>query len=248
MSKSLDLMVVVIGQPGSLRNPQLSREIQKFKHTFVPPVFVTKDLADSRSSQKLNLKLLGRALVAGEVGCALAHVEARREGSSADWVLVLEDDANINSEQIKASWELVRGIELKKPSIVTLVDPNAGKLRKLRLAAIPYAPSTTLAYFASSAVAALDLASQEIVGTADWPLHLQGCKFLELSGLGITPVDSNSLIDEISVRPPQRATRFSLAMNSLLHFSESGVNGVKLAFLTPFLRDAHSMIKTGWLK
>ena len=91
--------ILLLGNPGNLRNPSLEALVQSGQARSVPPVFLEEREWSTLVPQDQNLILLGRKLTLGEAGCYLAHQRAWT-GIEGEWALILEDDAEISQEAI----------------------------------------------------------------------------------------------------------------------------------------------------
>lgn len=125
-------------------------------------------------------------LTQGEVGCALAHVEAVRSSMTApdDWAMILEDDARICDPESLA--ELLDFVDTQtaadQPIIIMLfarrVVALRGAVRRLSRSSIhelAVTPYTTTAYLANRAARdEISRSSIPVHGTADWPPKLIG--------------------------------------------------------------------------
>lgn len=190
--------IVVIGEAGGLRNPELESQLSNFEFSYSSPVFLSADSdLDEFTDQSANRVLFGRDLLNGEVGCALAHEKARR-GSNSDWLMVLEDDVNLEPSIIGEVISLVKGLSTDIPTIISLFDEAqlAGKEGIFRR--LPYPPSCNTAYVAN--FAANQIKADKFVGTADWPLHMQDLAYFSYWTSRVGIVHSPSRVDPTGQR------------------------------------------------
>lgn len=227
--------IAVIGEASNLRNPKLL-ELEDFAEVrFFSPVLVDESTVEIRTKQHLNRLVLGRNLLPGEVGCALAH---RRiyETSAAEWTLILEDDASFSAEHLIAVERAVSRLD-SRPAIIHLFD-NQSHTSTPTLRRLFHRPSGTVAYIinrrAKSALTRL-----ESIGTADWPVSSAGVRFYALWGLGITEVGGTSMIWSSSVRTSLSPMRLYLgaAARSPQILAKLGWPGLLCAFFMPLARD-----------
>lgn len=132
------------------------------------------------------IRVLGRPLNEGEIGCALAHQTVYQRiiaDDGTDWALVLEDDSRlVRAEQLK---ELTLNLDRFEKDIPTVIcfyalTLLAGKriftlTDGLSVSELLITPSSTSAYLINKA-AAIEFASKglPLVSPADWPQRAEG--------------------------------------------------------------------------
>lgn len=237
--------IQIIGSRGHLRNPKLIDLQKTWTVSFSSPVVLSsEDLDQFEKAQLANSTLIGRRLVRGEIGCALAH-ETARKASTSDWTLVLEDDADIDRAQIESALQLISALPPGIPIIVNLLSGRCEKDCAPRLESSWLPASGAVAYLASAGVRGLDHRPHDPIGVADWPLHLAKVLHFKIHGLGVKELDGVlSLIETTGVRPKTNwrlhvftSTRIPKIMLSF------GWSGLKFAFFVPLIRDAMNRIK-----
>lgn len=240
---AMGLTIVIVGNPNGLRNEGLKALSSAFEVCFSPPVSVKSgdDGEADLTNQSANLLLLGRRLLAGEIGCAAAHLLARRSVRT-NWTLVLEDDAVISKESINLALALVRGLDPTVPQIVNLYNPESSNLAKPSLQKLGHSPSSTLAYMSSSAVREIELDIKLQIGTADWPLHLANVNFFQVYGLDVREAEGPSTVDPSRSRKSQAKVERVLGLFRTIKILKSfGFQGVSFAVINPLRRDSYNL-------
>jgi hypothetical protein len=236
MSKKV-LQVIVIGRQGALRNPNLESQLRGHSVSYVPPVEVLdKAKVESEWARVANRNILGRNLVNGEVGCALAH-EAARALIDSDWALILEDDADVPPKTISWIAANLKDKSATKPTVVTLIEIKPSH-KKFKIVKLRHMPGQTVAYLASRSTSDLDKSPYSRVGPADWPYSFEGAKFCRLAGSGVTEHQSPSTIDETGDRTRNSRSFYVNAISkSTSVFRALGFKGVKYSLIFPLIRD-----------
>ena len=102
MSLIENVLLAVLGTQGTLRSQKLENYATEFGNcVFLDPILVNKhDRYEDQVNEKLTKILIGRTLSDAELGCALAHRNARRAAETLlrndidiEWVIFAEDDA-----------------------------------------------------------------------------------------------------------------------------------------------------------
>lgn len=177
---------------------------------------------------KANRLILGRDLTSGEAACLIGHHRIQTE-EFGNWILVLEDDAQLCSDDgIEDLFLHLRNRWESKPVVCSVFDGLYGistlssRFRKsspTTTLAIP--TSGTVAYFVNQKTQQLGVKQKRLVGVADWPLWMSGVTFIRSkSPFFNTYPDSESLIS------PQMANEYSVIrakykknfLNALLGF------------------------------
>ena len=154
---------------------------------------------------------------------------------------MLEDDADIQQGALEKLRSICSRLNSDEPTIVSLFDEANAQANSVSLKRLPYLPSSNTAYLASKTCPTLD--GQQLVGTADWPVHLFRVRFFSFWGSGFKVVDSESLISASDSRP----SLSPLARLLLLYSTNTGLSSsVKLRFwFSGLLRDVHRRIRLG---
>jgi hypothetical protein len=176
--------VIVLGSPGSLRNPSLESIHPNVR--FSPPVYLAVDIKPRISQLFREFLLNGRFLSLGERGCSQAHINLRKEilVSPLSWTLVLEDDVGIPLDWFRRVCEVLpRFPDDAAPGVILLntnphfnLGPGVVKLNLL--------PSGANAFLIHRD--ALDnrrFAELESLERADWPTSFSSVDFWTISDL-----------------------------------------------------------------
>lgn len=236
------LELIVIGEANGLRNRDLKKEVGGFPIKYVPPVYLNKGDEPHKWKAMITNKLVfGRSLLPGEIGCGIAHRQARAR-ISGDIALILEDDAIISAAQIANAFRIIKETRLEDPFVVSLMEQKPKTFKEPELRRVSYMPGKTTAYFASKSTADFDVKIGFDVGTADWPMSFVDVNFYVLKGLGVGEVGGdNSLLSTID-KSGNRNT------NSTLYYARAflflfpltflwGAKLVRFSLLKPLIRD-----------
>lgn len=210
----MKLSVVVIGAASSLRSKSLL-ECLPTQTKFVPPV--VKSQSDVFSDMVFQFLVHGRVLNSGEIGCAEAHMNARKLAFSqgADWNLILEDDATFTSQHFSILHKALENLNPKNAEIVVFPTDPSGVLKFDGLEPISWLPTGAVAACYSSASLGLMHGSYWKNEVADWPSMFSDSNFslvrgahvggLENSTIGARPVSrglyATSLVLRIGLAP-----------------------------------------------
>ena len=176
--------VIVLGAPGSLRNPKLERIAPGVR--FVPPVFLPKEKGLGFGKLLREFFLNGRVLNWGERGCSQAHINIRAEIMSSPnmWTLVLEDDVGLPADWLSRLHDSLPGFpDSFTPSVVLLntnpyFDLGPGVIR------LGLQPSLTNAYLVHrSRLEPRPYKHLDALQIADWPCSFSGVSFFTLSNI-----------------------------------------------------------------
>ncbi len=121
--------------------------------------------------------VIGRGLLPGEIGCALAHRVARQAflRTRRPWALVLEDDARIqDAARLRMLLDAVERQRGGRPEIIELYARGAIAWAEPHdhWQALAREPRTTTAYLVNRAAARWLVARElPLVSPADWPLR-----------------------------------------------------------------------------
>ena len=174
--------VIVLGSPGSLRNPDL----QSIHHTvrFVPPVYLPIDFEAGINQLFREFLLNGRFLNTGERGCSQAHINLRKEIlSSPDmWTLVLEDDVGIPLDWYGRICEFIPGFPDVAASGVILLNTNPHFNLGPGLVKLNLLPSGANAFLIHrDALENRRFSELESLERADWPISFSSVEFWSIS-------------------------------------------------------------------
>ena len=193
--------VIVLGAPGSLRNPELEKIDSDVR--FVPPVFFQNNKRVGFDQYLREFFLSGRVLNWGERGCSQAHINIRSEIMSSPnmWTLVLEDDVGISADWLSRLHDSLPGFpDSFTPSIVLLntnpyFDLGPGITR------LGLQPSLTNAYLVHrSCIEPRPYRHLDALQIADWPCSFSGVSFFTLSNIAF----DLQLKSTIGTRPASR--------------------------------------------
>ncbi len=119
---------------------------------------------------------LGRKMVPGEVGCAMAHrqIMQRFLASDNDWALVLENDVAVATP--RSIMDLLKSNSTTSPTVLMLgfnLDDVPSLFMRRGWFSIPSIPTGTFAYAINRPAAKRSLVETPFnYGLADWPLFL----------------------------------------------------------------------------
>lgn len=182
--------VFIVGLPENYRGVELEDDFITLGFGFtrvdgVSDVYEnspTLSFADQGSAKKY----YGRELLAGEVGCALAHVRCYQrfvENEDANWALILEDDVRLtDQEAIRSIFFHLETTVTSVPKIMSLygthtIAMNGGTsiVDGYSVQELVLPPFSSAAYFINRAAAELLLVKAvPVISPADWPLATLG--------------------------------------------------------------------------
>lgn len=178
--------ISVITPDGSLRNSHLESQLELVSKKVYTNDFIFRGV-DGRAgsfkefefiNQRANSIILGRELLATEAACLVSHKLAYAS-SSSDWLVVLEDDAQICSvpafETLLVSLAGLK--EFSRPTILLLFVGKNGvfsrrssfEIAKINFYKVFKIPTTTCAYVINKEAMELAVRDSDFIGTADWP-------------------------------------------------------------------------------
>ena len=193
--------------PDILREP-LSRHLAIIDQHFDLARYITDEEFQHGvwHSDDFAMVTLGRPLLRGEVGCALAHqhIYSMASAGTSEWSLILEDDVKwcVDFEA-----RLVRAISsLGKidggPAVILLgwhergIGPAVGSKHLRRLLGIP---TGTFAYLINKPAAKLFSEAQKIEHLADWPINASQVRFYRAeSPIFLHDSQQDSVVDKAS--------------------------------------------------
>ena len=140
----------------------------------VPARLIDPDAVSDFSRTDLARILYSRELRAGEIGCALAHLQvyAGAITQGANWALVFEDDAEIADLDTAALVRDLQAAWFSGPTIVALFSTTGIDTWRMRGAfrELMMATTHTVAYAINHSAMKLALDSPtQLVSSADWP-------------------------------------------------------------------------------
>lgn len=184
--------IIIIGNRVNLRNPKLCELEAMANLHYVTPIYLENEEQISASAdQKIAELAMGRPLVFGEVGCALAHklateiasteLEGGLQRGAAGWCLILEDDAEGAPIVFQKILESLEFLNWKEPSLINFYSAQAPKspqrpvgsksTKPLKLRRQHYWRGITSSYALNLSAARLLIGrfSKKISYVADWP-------------------------------------------------------------------------------
>lgn len=198
--------LVLIGNESDLRNPSLLQTVNPAMTypQIVIGVFPRDALeAEPWSDPEAQVRLLGRRLSTGEVGCWASHRLAYEWGESMElaWVVILEDDALPHADLLPLVESMTSGWKSpENPAIIQLFSMRDTSQRPQgRPAESPFRLSgpepTTTAYVINREAIRLALqTSREAATTADWPAWAANCDFYSVSANLVSALEGESLL------------------------------------------------------
>jgi GR25 family glycosyltransferase involved in LPS biosynthesis len=264
--------VIVIGNRGNLRNPRLKQLEALARVTYLDPIYLeNNDQLCRLVDQEVAELSLGRPLLLGEAGCALAHRLATEtaqsmlnrgsEGGVASlWCLVLEDDAEGHLSKFSQVLDQLENLEKKDPSLINFFSLDGTELQTTShlssfsnqnpvLKRQHYWRGITSSY-------AINLAAAELLSSsfpprlsfvADWPPNYHHVKFYS-SNLSLTQSEVPSIIGSRGkFSAPERLRLYvrQIANLSFLgsHYKISRRAVLKILIYYPIARDLDSLIR-----
>jgi GR25 family glycosyltransferase involved in LPS biosynthesis len=264
--------VIVIGNRGALRNPRLKQLEALVRVTYLDPIYLENDDQLCRHvDQEVAELSLGRPLLLGEAGCALAHRLATETAHSilirepegrvkSLWCLVLEDDADGHLSKFLQILDQLEELEKTDPSLINFFSPHGAQLqitdspatlsdRKPALVRQHYWRGITSSY-------AINLAAAELLSNsfplklsfvADWPPNYNHVQFYR-SSLSLSQCEAQSLIG--NRMKFSASERFRLYIRQIakvsflgLHYKISRRAVLKILIYYPIVRDLDNFIR-----
>ena len=264
--------VIVIGNRSTLRNPRLKQLEALVRVTYLDPIYLeNNDQLCRHVDQEVAELSLGRPLLLGEAGCALAHrlatetahsmmIRDRQGRVKSLWCLVLEDDADGHISKFLQILDQLEDLEKPEPSLINFFSPNGTELqitnspaalsyRKPELVRQHYWRGITSSY-------AINLAAAELISNsfppklsfvADWPPNYNHVQFYR-SSLSLSQCEAHSLIgNRMKFSAPERLRlyiRQIAKVNFLgLHYKISRLAVLKILIYYPIVRDLDGFIR-----
>jgi GR25 family glycosyltransferase involved in LPS biosynthesis len=207
--------------PESLRQT-ISRHLEINAQHFGLARFITEEEFHQGAwhSDEFAMVTLGRPLLRGEVGCALAHqrIYSMASKGTSEWSLVLEEDAKWCSGSEESFAEVVSALNLitDKPAVVLLgwnaagVGPVVGCTPLNRMLGIP---TETFAYFINKPAAKLLSQTSKVEHIADWPINATKVRFFRAKHqVFVQNPDLSSVVDAVSSISRTEANRNRLGV------------------------------------
>jgi hypothetical protein len=176
--------VIVLGSPGSLRNPDLESIHPNVR--FSPPVYLPVDIKPRISQLFSEFLLNGRFLTVGERGCSQAHIDLRKKilSSPKSWTLVLEDDVGIPLDWFRKVCEVLPRFPDVAPSGVILLNTNPHFNLGPGIVKLNLLPSGANAFLIHrDALASRRFSELESLEKADWPISFSSVEFWTISDI-----------------------------------------------------------------
>jgi hypothetical protein len=218
-------------------------------------------------STNLSTLQLGREISDREIGCAIAHrlamqksLELINQTNDQDWVLVLEDDADVNHRNLKQIEKCLANNRFKDPSIVTFYSGPKSNVLKRRsgLEDQDFSPKLRRQRFFLRSVAACYAVNKSALVyldkfklsnvdyVADWPPYFAKVKFFQAYHPVVREVDAESTI---GLRENQSfLKRIRQYINQLLRIQRiaqsnqiSNWQAIRFLIVSPILRDLHAI-------
>ena len=192
------VLVIVIGDPErGIASVLEDGWLAKRPTRFIPAVQIMRgtDQWISGVSEKTFLARHGRRPLEGEIGCAIAHVNAYQQflRSAYQWAIVLESDIRItNQEELSTAIEAVVANFPSVGQIFSLYSESPLSKRSstaignLTISRLATPPQGGVAYMLDRPAAKRLLEAQSpIVNVADWPITAQDTDFyfIQLKGI-----------------------------------------------------------------
>jgi GR25 family glycosyltransferase involved in LPS biosynthesis len=237
MSLIENVLLMVLGTQGTLRSRELEKYAAGFGNcVFIDPVHVNKSDRDQNLvNEKLTKLLIGRTLSDPELGCALAHRNARRTAETIlrnaveiEWVIFAEDDALLDLHGFRNILADLESISKSVPSLVSFYsaercksEQHNGKTEKrttnTRLSESRHWRAGAVCYALNrKAIDDLCLFNDlPIDHVADWPVYFSRIRLYISNQTYICEVGGDS---QIGVRVNQRiSARFAMHALQILH-------------------------------
>jgi GR25 family glycosyltransferase involved in LPS biosynthesis len=272
MSLIENVLLMVLGTQGTLRSRELERYAAEFRNcVFIDPVHVNKSDRDQNLvNEKLTKLLIGRTLSDPELGCALAHRNARRTAEALlrnaveiEWVIFAEDDASLDLQGFRNILADLESISKSVPSLVSFYsaercksEQHNGKTEKIttntRLSESRHWRAGAVCYALNRrAINDLYLFNDlPIDHVADWPVYFSRIRLYISNHTCICEVGGNS---RIGVRVNQgigaRFVMHALQIFHLRKLSKLYVLPARKIFwhlvLTPIFLDGKNRLTSG---
>lgn len=213
---------MVLGLRDDLRSARLAELIKNIDGCIfvAPPVVRSTDRNPELIDEVCSEVLLGRRMTNGEVGCAKGHKQILSQSHvefhlrpNARWVVVAEDDADLDEISYRRIIDQLCGFHPKTPAVVTFVPervlsrrtdwilndetPKFNALTRWRKKTVCYALNReaceTIARFAKL----------PIDYVADWPLYFAHLKFYASSHTWVVEAKTKSRIWDEPFLDPQ---------------------------------------------
>ena len=184
----------------------------------VPAILIDPDAVSGFSRLHLARILYSRELRAGEIGCALAHLQAYAVALThgARWALVFEDDAELMDLDTSALSRDLQAARFSEPTIVALFSTTGidtwkrrGAFRELMMAT-----THTVAYAINHSAMKLALnAPTQLVSSADWPPWSTEVRFYRWTGsYDIQHPEGTTILGRRAIPSKARVWRLGVAL------------------------------------
>lgn len=255
-----DLLLVIIGSQGRLRSEILENLANELENVlFVEPVRIGAiDRVDRLVNEKLSEVICGKRLSDSELGCAVAHRNAREAAKNAldelksiRWSLFVEDDADLDLKTFNQIFSELDQLKMECPTIVNYDYRNqpptfGSRARKQNSVLLPSRSLLAGAACYSlnrEGIKDLDQFSQfPIDCVADWPLYFTRLKLFVSNQTWVFETKGPSSIGERSVQ--KLGHRFAVHLHQFAKIHKlSRLYGVSFRdviqhlMITPLIRD-----------
>jgi len=210
----LDVIALIISLGPTPRNPKLLSQLQGQGITSkivqgVNGRLWTEPFDPSIVNIKRFKTVVGMLPIGPEIGCALSHFLCAREAANlnAHYVIVLEDDANIESD-LRPALEEIKTLDSKQPSVLQLHSYNYSILRRSSVFEVKsepnhiigqfYTPPKSTAAYCMNRAAIEVFASKTVVeGVADWPPFANSIRFWGYFPSPVATIGGASTIESV---------------------------------------------------
>lgn len=273
-----DTPIIIIGKRENLRNPRLRELEHVARVSYVSPVYFKDDTEfELAVDQNVAMITLGRPLLRGEAGCALAHriatqeaiaelLASRERGGVSSWCLILEDDADGVPTRLRTILKFLELLRKEAPSLInfhTGREPRSrrrqshpGTQEHLRIKRQHYWRGITSSY-------ALNLEAARVVNrnpqmqasfVADWPPNYYPIQFF-YSNIGLKQSSAESVIGERPMLSALKRLQLHVRQLSKLsrlqnYYGTPRLALVKILIYYPIVRDFVGIVSLSkfWVK
>ena len=212
MTSASNTLLVVLGKPGRLRSVSLEIFVTQVKNRiFVDPVKIKQaDRNAALVNERLSEVLLGKRLSDSELGCAIAHKNARAAAIVAlksqinmKWALFVEDDADLNAEIFNRIHDELENVDSKVPTLVNYDSRNQNRTmppktrnlgKPLLLSRFWYAGAVCYAVNREGLQHLRNFTDSPIDFVADWPVYYSRLKLFVSNRTWVYEVKGQSSI------------------------------------------------------
>lgn len=260
MTSASNTLLVVLGKPGRLRSVSLEIFVTQVKNRiFVDPVKIKQaDRNAALVNERLSEVLLGKRLSDSELGCAIAHKNARaaaivalKSQNNMKWALFVEDDADLNAEIFNRIHDELENVDSKVPTLVNYDSRNQNRAMPLQNRNHGKPLRASRVWFAGAVCYAVNQEGLQYLRrftdlpvdyVADWPIYYSQLKLIVSNQTLVSEVEGLSSIGE---RPNHRIRkRLTMHIRQLLYLRKlSNLYAIPVRaivhhlIITPLFRD-----------